>query len=557
VTTFESLEPGVYTVRARFRRPPPSPDQSSDSGTVLVERCLVTTLASDRIVRIALTTDCVNVTCPAPMGSPAFDQCLNGRCVDPRCDPDDPGTAEHCCDRALLGAECDSDPTLCRDALECGSVLSCARAPRCEGGVCVEPEEDGCEGGTYCDLAQGMCVPTPPLEAVDAGLPDAGPPPIDAFSLDAPGDDAFVADPDADLDAAEPPDAFIPADDAFVPEADAWALDAYRLPDAGRDAWAPDACCGPDAGRDAWAPNDAFMPADASGRPGEDCTVLGDEDGDGASDCADAECAGLGICRLGCAPLTMVSRPADPGIPAAAHWYRADVGVLRNAGGVVCAMRDHNGSAHFYTSSTDGPRLGAISSQVALAFSRDVVMSAASDLGARMSGGYSVFVVSQIELGVDDFTTFRTWAPDSMTEFFGLWQTNRGLGVDTQVRVQEARFDLGMAPLAPLVEVAVVEPLSSGDTIATRVRYSQNGVPRSLPAAHGHADGRTAGLRRPAPRRARPRPRWPGTHRGDPRVRPRAEPHGGRRGVQLPGRTILRPASSRASAPRTCGTLVA
>jgi hypothetical protein len=197
-TTFDALEPGLYTVRARFRRPPPSPDQSSDSGTVLVERCLVTSLSSDRVVRIALTSDCVNVECPAPAGSPAFDQCLNGRCVDPRCDPDDPTTADFCCDRALLGDACDTDPTLCRDASACEPTLACAGASRCEGGVCVEPEDDACGAATYCASETGTCLPEPTLDGLDAGARDGGVPGIGEICVLS-GDE----DGDGDADCAD------------------------------------------------------------------------------------------------------------------------------------------------------------------------------------------------------------------------------------------------------------------------------------------------------------------------------------------------------------------
>ncbi|MFO0714751.1 MAG: hypothetical protein U0353_33230 [Sandaracinus sp.] len=213
--TFEGLPAGLYTVRATFRRPPADSAARPDSGAVLVDRCLVTTLTADRVVRIALTTDCLAVECPAPDGSEAFSQCLNGRCVDPRCDPDDPSTAAYCCDRATLGALCDAEPTLCARASDCAPTVSCSGAPRCEGGICVEPDDDACEEGAYCDAEADSCrsEPSPPPDAgtPDGGVVDAGPrrdaPGLDVGTGGVTGEDCvLVSDEDGDglSDCADP-----------------------------------------------------------------------------------------------------------------------------------------------------------------------------------------------------------------------------------------------------------------------------------------------------------------------------------------------------------------
>ncbi len=165
------LAAGVYTVRARLRRP--SATGGADSGAELVSRCVVVSIASDRVLRIPLTSDCLAVDCPAPMGSPAFDQCLNGHCVDPRCDPDDPATAAFCCDRTLLGDACDSDPTLCSASDACEATLACLGAPTCSEGVCVEPVEDLCDEDTFCATETATCEPLPGT-SLDAGMIDAG-----------------------------------------------------------------------------------------------------------------------------------------------------------------------------------------------------------------------------------------------------------------------------------------------------------------------------------------------------------------------------------------------
>jgi hypothetical protein len=217
VTTFDALEHGVYTVRARFRRP--QAGTSVDGGPVLVERCVTTNVSSDRVIRIALTSDCVGVTCPAATGDPAFDQCVNGRCVDPRCDPDDPSTASYCCDRTALGASCD-DSTFCASDGDCEAVASCSGGTVCASGICVTPDEDTCPAGEYCDTARGACLSEPPLVDPDAGRPDAGMAIVDAAivdafagldapGLDAPGLDAYELDAAMDPDAYSAPDACV------------------------------------------------------------------------------------------------------------------------------------------------------------------------------------------------------------------------------------------------------------------------------------------------------------------------------------------------------------
>jgi len=156
------VAPGIYTVRALFRRAPEDPDAPPYAGSLVGVHCIVTSVAAPRVVRLALTTDCLAVTCPAPSGSDSFETCLNGRCVDPRCDPEDPTTSEYCCDRAALGELCTTAPTLCARSEDCATVLSCGGARACLGGVCTEGAEDLCEAGAYCDALEDACVPAPP-----------------------------------------------------------------------------------------------------------------------------------------------------------------------------------------------------------------------------------------------------------------------------------------------------------------------------------------------------------------------------------------------------------
>ncbi len=192
------LEAGVYAVQVLGRRPGAT---GAESGPVLIERCVVTSITNDRVLRVALTTGCVGVTCPAPGGSAAFSECLNGRCVDPRCDPDDPITAPYCCDRALLGDVCDVDPTVCRTADDCERVAECTGDPSCEDGACIEPADDHCDEGQHCDVSMRACVPDQSSVLEDAGPIDAG------------------AREDAGLDAGPVADAFTPFDAFVTPDA--------------------------------------------------------------------------------------------------------------------------------------------------------------------------------------------------------------------------------------------------------------------------------------------------------------------------------------------------
>ncbi len=174
VAEFGGLAPGIFTVRVVLRRPPLGGRVPAD-GEALIARCVVVSLTNDRVVRVPLTTDCLDVSCPLPMGSPSFDQCLNGTCVDPRCDVDDPSTAEFCCDRSLPSADCDTRGAVCGRDGDCDETASCTGPRGCREGVCVEPIEDDCPAGQYCAASLDACLEegaAPP----DAGSPDAGDP---------------------------------------------------------------------------------------------------------------------------------------------------------------------------------------------------------------------------------------------------------------------------------------------------------------------------------------------------------------------------------------------
>jgi len=150
---------GIYTVRVEL--------SLADESLPPLVRCVLVSVQGRRVVRVAFTSGCAEGTCPAAGGTATFTECLNGRCVEPACDPDDPSTAEACCDRLALGARCDEVPTLCRSGTDCTMPPTCTGPPECDRGVCVEPETETCGPGLRCEVALGRCVP-------DVTMADAG-----------------------------------------------------------------------------------------------------------------------------------------------------------------------------------------------------------------------------------------------------------------------------------------------------------------------------------------------------------------------------------------------
>ncbi len=217
VGAFEGLRPGTHAVLVTAR---------GAGGVLVASRCTVVGLVNDRVLLVGLTTDCTEVDCPGAGGSPSFTECLNGRCVEPACAPDDAATTASCCDRALLGALCDSAPTLCGPTSACSGTVACVRARECVDGLCIEPSEDLCSDDEYCSTLTGAC------RSFDVGA-DAG---LDASRADAASDPDATVGPDTgpELDAAPDLDAALEVD-AFVPP-DAAMDDAASPPDAGLDA---------------------------------------------------------------------------------------------------------------------------------------------------------------------------------------------------------------------------------------------------------------------------------------------------------------------------------
>jgi hypothetical protein len=177
VAELAGLPRGTYTVRVVGRRLAP-PGEPLDAGLLLVERRVVVLLDGDRVVRVVLGARCVGVTCPGPGEDDARTQCLNGACVDPRCDPSDPREAGLCC----TGPGC-GRTALCATDADC-LAPACAEA-RCLEGACVAVDREGaCGDAEYCDRSAAACLPLPGAPIADAGPPDAAPP-LDDAGLDA------------------------------------------------------------------------------------------------------------------------------------------------------------------------------------------------------------------------------------------------------------------------------------------------------------------------------------------------------------------------------------
>jgi len=263
VGAFDGLRPGTHAVLVTAR---------GAGGVLVASRCTVVGLVNDRVLLVGLTTDCTEVDCPGSGGSPSFTECLNGRCVEPACIPDDAATTASCCDRAVLGALCDSAPTLCGPMSACSGTVACVRARECVDGVCIEPSEDLCLEGEYCSTLTGAC------RSFDAGA-DAG---FDASRADAAsGPDAeVVMDSGLELDASAETDAPATLDAASD-------LDAPSMPDAASPT---------DAGTDACvcSPGSVSAPR-ACGRCGSQTQTCG-------ADCAWGSfgaCGGEGVCTPG------------------------------------------------------------------------------------------------------------------------------------------------------------------------------------------------------------------------------------------------------------------
>jgi hypothetical protein len=236
VADFSGTPEGAYSLRLQLLSPL--------RGAIVIERWSSLVVRGPTRVLIDLDSRCIDVMCPAPMGSESFTECSQGRCVDPVCNLDDPSTwVEHCCDPNDPRVNC-ALAVYCTDTADCASRNNECSTATCEQRLCLNVALPGaCPENSYC--AQDGCRPVDIFDD-DAGVPDASRAdaavgPVDAGALDA----------HVELDSASAmPDSPPPSVDAPL------SVDApMTFPDAGprdtgetRDAALRDA--GVDAGSD-------------------------------------------------------------------------------------------------------------------------------------------------------------------------------------------------------------------------------------------------------------------------------------------------------------------
>lgn len=142
VASFEHIGEGVRTVSVRLL--------TSDLRLV-IQRRVTFTMSDNFALRVHITPNCVGVMCPSPGGSAGFSECLDGQCVDPRCNP--PTDIEFC--PAI---------SFCNASSECTSPVACAEGV-CAEGVCDLAPAEGeraCSTDTFCDPSGTTgCTPLP------------------------------------------------------------------------------------------------------------------------------------------------------------------------------------------------------------------------------------------------------------------------------------------------------------------------------------------------------------------------------------------------------------
>ncbi len=151
-----------------------------DAGRAVVERGIqVSNIRANTAVTAVITRDCRGVACPDPGGDPELTACLAGRCVSPRCIPEDMS--------ACPSPSCAADE-------DCSAASPCADAI-CGSGACLqEPHDDRCGPAEWCSPENG-CLPdgTVPADAgTDSGLVDGGL--VDSGLVDSGLIDSGVAD---------------------------------------------------------------------------------------------------------------------------------------------------------------------------------------------------------------------------------------------------------------------------------------------------------------------------------------------------------------------------
>lgn len=137
VAEFAALPASDLVVNVRLR--------SSDTGEIVGQRQTRTTLSDDYVLRVYIETACANVVCPAQGGSAENTECQAGRCVEPRCSPQDERGREFC-----------QQVRFCNRETDCPAVNSCA-IRSCIEGICVATATlpPICSADEWCDPSRG------------------------------------------------------------------------------------------------------------------------------------------------------------------------------------------------------------------------------------------------------------------------------------------------------------------------------------------------------------------------------------------------------------------
>lgn len=129
--------------------------------SVVIQRRVTVQVSDDFVLRVHITPNCIGVVCPSPGGSAGFSECLDGECVDPRCNP--PSATEFC-----------GSSVFCNASDECEVTASCAQ-PTCLEGVCdALPIPAACNEGEFCDPQSATGCEPVPVAVPDAGVVDGG-----------------------------------------------------------------------------------------------------------------------------------------------------------------------------------------------------------------------------------------------------------------------------------------------------------------------------------------------------------------------------------------------
>lgn len=112
----------------------------------LIQRRTRVRIAGNFALRVHITPNCISVMCPSPGGNAGYSECLDGHCVDPRCNP--PST-DYC-----EGVE------FCGTTADCRETSACAEAT-CIDSICdAAPLDGACSDLEWCDPLVGQgCEP--------------------------------------------------------------------------------------------------------------------------------------------------------------------------------------------------------------------------------------------------------------------------------------------------------------------------------------------------------------------------------------------------------------